>query len=1135
MSFDAGAAIGRLELNIAGWQKSVESVKKDQQSLSGLVMRHEQQFKSLGKTLTVVGGLVVASLGAMIKKTADYGDEMDEMHQRTGASVELLTGLDGTLKKNGASAQDLAVGMKFLSGKMVDANSGNKEAIALFKGLGISVTDANGNLRSTTDVLFDVATRFSGMEDGAVKTTAAVDLLGKGGMSLIPTLNLGADGLRREAEEAGRLGKVLTVETAKACSDFNDSLVDLKGGLQGVGIQIGQALMPAVKGLVEKITSIVIKVREWAAEHPELASGLSKVALGLGALMMTIGPVLYALPGLIKGLTALKAIAAGPIAIIVTVGIITAIKAMSDFKSEFNNMRDAMKESGSSGFEAFLEGVNSGIRKVALGMKDSNIVLSEANALARLYATEGGRGMKDVLLEEKGAIDGLNPALSALAALFKELGVKTKTELTEELKKAEEALRLLKDSAEATPGAVKALEDQIAKLKEQITGVTVETRSLAEQLGITFRSDIEAQIKKLNEALVTYRGKLTADEIQRICTEINTLQGRLTALKGPVIDLGKAFDTVMSSMDNLPATAEEVADAMSKEFEDLRNQMQADFEKLAMKDLPAHLQNIPAASEDAADKTKSVWQECSTVIADSMRDIASEIAGLFNFKGFFGAMPETPKFDSSYYDDMVKAADSAYDKITDASRRAFDVQELQISRAEEDADRRRSRQEDKEDKRYADKYERDKKAIENSKMTEVQKEAALNALERKYETAKLAREIARENAKVALERAREDAKYKREEAQAAKLLALQWKHETDLNAIRIAEDTARQKQADDELKRQDSLWFKVKGIFATACENMTTIFLTTMFKPIGDLIKKLAEKLVGKGTDAVAGALDGTGEHVKGLGTTIGEFISGIGTGIGGFISGLATGIGAAIISISTAIASAMVALATGIASAATIIAAAAPAIIVTSLLALGIVAGLNLLKRIFSSGSSGAGDGMGRVVERQDIQISLLTRIFDTLNDNIKTALWAISTKLDKGVKDRLGTIGGYLKTIASSHYLKDVVGYLKSIDKKIGEIGFASGGIAWAPQMAMVAERKPEIIGNLDDYLAGRPLAGIPQSGGGGGQGPINLTIPFYLDGTKLDERMLRIANGRVEWLHGQYKRSNYMIPPRTIGGVG
>jgi hypothetical protein len=54
-----------------------------------------------------------------------------------------------------------------------------------------------------------------------------------------------------------------------------------------------------------------------------------------------------------------------------------------------------------------------------------------------------------------------------------------------------------------------------------------------------------------------------------------------------------------------------------------------------------------------------------------------------------------------------------------------------------------------------------------------------------------------------------------------------------------------------------------------------------------------------------------------------------------------------------------------------------------------------------------------------------------------------------------------------------------------------------------------------------------------GGLGQ-VVNVTVPFYLGTEKIDERMLRIANGRVEWLHSQYQRSNRLIPPRTIGGT-
>jgi hypothetical protein len=79
--------------------------------------------------------------------------------------------------------------------------------------------------------------------------------------------------------------------------------------------------------------------------------------------------------------------------------------------------------------------------------------------------------------------------------------------------------------------------------------------------------------------------------------------------------------------------------------------------------------------------------------------------------------------------------------------------------------------------------------------------------------------------------------------------------------------------------------------------------------------------------------------------------------------------------------------------------------------------------------------------------------------SESIKTTLWKISTATQLS-KD-------YLKDIASKNYLKEVVGYLKSIDIGIGKIpGAASGAIFTAPSLVRVAERVPEIIMPLRDW---------------------------------------------------------------------
>jgi hypothetical protein len=80
-------------------------------------------------------------------------------------------------------------------------------------------------------------------------------------------------------------------------------------------------------------------------------------------------------------------------------------------------------------------------------------------------------------------------------------------------------------------------------------------------------------------------------------------------------------------------------------------------------------------------------------------------------------------------------------------------------------------------------------------------------------------------------------------------------------------------------------------------------------------------------------------------------------------------------------------------------------------------------------------------------------------------------------------GGVAVYNLTLDNTHHDYFAGGVLvHNIEQKPG---YAAGGIAWTPQVATLAEHRPEIIGNLDDYLAGRPLAGIPAPGAQGGGG--------------------------------------------------
>jgi len=105
-----------------------------------------------------------------------------------------------------------------------------------------------------------------------------------------------------------------------------------------------------------------------------------------------------------------------------------------------------------------------------------------------------------------------------------------------QLKEAKEALKALKSSAEATPGAIKILEDKIKNLKEQLYGASEETnnwKKRLDELGITTIPEKIKKIDKLKSDLDLLRqeyenGKLTLEDYKRATEAIESLSIGIT-------------------------------------------------------------------------------------------------------------------------------------------------------------------------------------------------------------------------------------------------------------------------------------------------------------------------------------------------------------------------------------------------------------------------------------------------------------------------------------------------------------------------------------------------------------------------------------------------------------------------------
>jgi hypothetical protein len=161
--------------------------------LTSLDAAAAKAFSFSGLTaITVSATAAAAALVGAVKSAADYGDQLDNMSQRTGVAVEELAKLQYAAKLSDTSSEALGKGIGNLSKLMVAAAGGAEESSKLFEKFGINLRNADGTIRGTSDVLYDLADVFATMPDGPQKTALAMEFFGKKlGTELIPLLNAG--------------------------------------------------------------------------------------------------------------------------------------------------------------------------------------------------------------------------------------------------------------------------------------------------------------------------------------------------------------------------------------------------------------------------------------------------------------------------------------------------------------------------------------------------------------------------------------------------------------------------------------------------------------------------------------------------------------------------------------------------------------------------------------------------------------------------------------------------------------------------------------------------------------------------------------------------------------------------------
>lgn len=272
----------------------VVSLAMDTARFAADVGKAAQQMTRLSKEAAKIGAAIGASVGtglvavgALVKQSIDAADATSKMAQSLGLATEEMSRLAYAAELSGLSQEQLGASLGKLSKLAGDAAAGGKTANDVFTAMGVKVTDANGKLRPTSDLLGDVADKFSQYEDGAAKTALAMEVFGKSGAQMIPFLNQGRDGLSELAEEADVLGLTLTQSAGRAAEQFNDNLTRLSKAKIGLGNLIAQALLPTLEKFTNQMFASAKETGAFQRAAETAASGV-RLLLSAGAILIGV-------------------------------------------------------------------------------------------------------------------------------------------------------------------------------------------------------------------------------------------------------------------------------------------------------------------------------------------------------------------------------------------------------------------------------------------------------------------------------------------------------------------------------------------------------------------------------------------------------------------------------------------------------------------------------------------------------------------------------------------------------------------------------------------------------------------------------------------------------------------------------
>lgn len=192
---------------------------------------------------------VAEAIGEAITSSAQFADDINTLSKTTGLSTETLQEYQYMANLVDVDLNTVTGSLTKLTRNMSSARDGSGAAAEAFEALGISITDANGNLRDNEEVFKEVIDALGSIENETERDAVAMSIFGKSAQELNPMIIAGSDALDAFAQEAHDVGYVMDQETLNSLNGLNDMFDRAKLAGEALANQFAASLAPTLSDL----------------------------------------------------------------------------------------------------------------------------------------------------------------------------------------------------------------------------------------------------------------------------------------------------------------------------------------------------------------------------------------------------------------------------------------------------------------------------------------------------------------------------------------------------------------------------------------------------------------------------------------------------------------------------------------------------------------------------------------------------------------------------------------------------------------------------------------------------------------------------------------------------------------------